>query len=235
MPDWLEQRWRRQREGVIDRTVSEVEYQNAMREAPPPRPTRCTKPDCYGLLPQVLGGPHWHEVRDDGTDAGVNPWHDGRTTVAPKPVAAPSMLRTLAPTPRERCKGCADLLPAYRSIPWCVRCNKVRLQAAQAARKQAQTQVVRPPKVYHCLACRTNIPDPGQGPRLCSRCVEERYVEQPTDDDAGLRRTTGTWPHLAFYTNHQGESVVNGRVLPHPRYGESRMDRFGDTPEFDDF
>jgi len=224
---WLEKHAEeRERTAVRTRTRIDV-IDLADRESRTVAPREpCSIPNCYGFQPQVIGGPHWHVIVD-GKDTGANPW-------APEPrPAQTSRVQTLAPppeAPREHCRDCGDLLPRHRLIPWCVRCNKVRLQAAQ----KAKPKVERPAAVYHCLACRTNIPDPGLGPRLCARCAEERYVEQPTEDDGVLVRNTGAMPHLAFYMNRCGESVVNGRILPHPRYGESRMDRFGDSPELDD-
>lgn len=198
-------------------------------------PSPCTTAGCYGFTATDIngraGGSHWH-VMIDGRDVGANPWPAEPPARPSQPPSSPPPLPSPAPLPppRARCGDCGDYLPAHRQSPWCVRCNKVRLQAVQ----EAKPKVERPPVIYHCLACRTRIDNPGLGPRLCPRCCEERYVEQPSEDDGVLVRTTGTWPHLAFYTNRRGESVVKGRVLPHPRYGESRTDRLGDTPELDD-
>ena len=111
-----------------------------------------------------------------------------------------------------------------------MRCNKVRLEASEQQRDEA-ARTVRPPVVYRCLVCHASMPQPES---VCQRCRDtDRYREQPDDSLPTLRRETGAFPHLAWYTNAQGESVVNGRVLPHPRYGESAWDRFGDTPDWD--
>ena len=145
----------------------------------------------------------------------------------------------LAKEPAKRCIDCRDVLPSYRGVPRCRRCHRVYLEGLQAARDRERLlpQVLPEPqrRRVHCRACRTSIPYPGKDmPVLCASCRDRQAAELAEDDkDPVLRRTTGLLPHLAFYTNRQGESVVNGRILPHPRYGESRADYFGDTPEWD--
>jgi hypothetical protein len=67
----------------------------------------------------------------------------------------------------------------------------------------------------------------------CQRCrLADHYREQPDEPIRTLTRDTGDWPHIVYHTNRRGESVVNGRILSHPRYGESAWDRFGDSPEW---
>jgi hypothetical protein len=152
-----------------------------------------------------------------------------RTAPAPPPQrVAPAPPPQLAPP--GRCTDCGDQLPRWRQLPHCIRCNKVRLEAAAEARAR-EHRVRAQPQVYHCLACRQRIGDPGHGPRLCSRCLTERYVEQPADDQPLLERSSGDLPRLAYHVNKRGESVVGGRVLPHNAYGRSRWDASGDTPE----
>ncbi len=210
---------------------------------------RCMTPSCYGFTAtgvagEVVGGPHWHVI-DDGKDLGANPWPPRRLpspSVIPHAAPAASTSPSAPPPPRperQRCSDCGDLLPMWRHIPRCVRCNKVRLEAAREARERAARDALRdhpkPLPVFHCMVCRRSMTRDRLGRRLCAKCLAERSVEQvEAIEEPGLQRRHGDWPHLAVYRNRQGESVVHGRVLPHPRYGESQWDKFGDTAEWYD-
>lgn len=203
---------------------------------------RCMTPNCYGftvtgVTGEVVGGPHWHVIVD-GKDLGANPW----PPPAPSPPVRP--VERVGARPHRRCRDCGDLLDDWRVSDRCTRCLRVWNQGAaqrrakrleadreRALSEHAQEAAAQVELFWRCVTCGTRM---NERRSACARCIDEdRFREQPADTP-GMSRDMGDWPHVAFSTNRRGETVVNGHVLRHRRYGESSWDRFGDTPELDD-
>lgn len=151
------------------------------------------------------------------------------------------------PVPRAewRCRDCGDKLESYRATHRCYRCDKLRrdasrlrpaktradlvVEAEERDRAADATASVTP--YWRCIVCDKRMDERRSA---CTQCIEaDRWREQPMDSP-GMSRDMGDWPYVAASTNRRGETVVNGRVLPHNRFGESKWDQFGDTPELED-
>jgi hypothetical protein len=146
--------------------------------------------------------------------------------VPPSPPSPPSEV-----VPRANCLDCGDLLPRYRHLPYCTRCNRNRIQARQAAADAAaheRAQQAPVERVFNCLACRIRLDAPPvSGPLLCATCHEERYVEQPDEDNWLHSARENDWPQCDVGWNRRGELVIAGRVSHHRPRDMSPADVFG--------
>lgn len=84
-----------------------------------------------------------------------------------------------------------------------------------------------------CRMCRVAIHENPYLPQICESCLQTHSVAQEAHDEV-MQREDGLLPTLNLRITRRGEWVVHGHVLRHFRYGESKWDGFGDTPEWPD-